>query len=264
MVQWSENILPVVTCDQSMVTKPYERVIPLQISMNIVFFGDSLTLGTVGISYIEKMQQQISNYHLINKGKNGDTVKSLHNRLQRTVTDNHYDIGFLWIGANDIIVHIGLTFPLIKMMNLQPWAKTMNDFQEIYLQLVAFLKSHVDHLFLVPPLLIGENIQNQWNKLITKQATIMKTISKQEKHLTFVDIHKELWTELQQRKTSQFLRDTTTGFLLDSFQYHTPQEIDQIARKRGLLYTFDGVHLNSYGAQRVADVFLNYLQDHLR
>ncbi|MEE8605369.1 MAG: SGNH/GDSL hydrolase family protein, partial [Candidatus Aminicenantaceae bacterium] len=84
--------------------------------MKIAFMGDSLTEGVVGASYFDILQDTLSQHELLNYGKGGDTVISLFRRLSRMGFESNMDIGFLWIGANDVFVKTRWSFPLTKRL----------------------------------------------------------------------------------------------------------------------------------------------------
>ena len=50
----------------------------------IVCLGDSLTFGNIGYSYIDFLNKQSCDKY-INKGKNGDTLIGLYNRLNKLI-----------------------------------------------------------------------------------------------------------------------------------------------------------------------------------
>lgn len=69
----------------------------------IVFFGDSLTEGRIGASYIERIQRTLGpDVRLINAGINGDTTYHLLRRLQADVVAHDPDIVVVQVGLNDM------------------------------------------------------------------------------------------------------------------------------------------------------------------
>lgn len=70
--------------------------------MKIGLIGDSLTEGRPGVSFINILKDRYPNMTLVNLGKPGESVKSLHTRLTKTKLDADYDLSFLWIGVNDV------------------------------------------------------------------------------------------------------------------------------------------------------------------
>src|SRR5690349_10506283 len=71
--------------------------------MKIIFFGDSLTEGSLGVGYVDKVAAALRGHHFINQGVNGDTSLNLYRRVQTDVIDERPDGVFIMIGANDAI-----------------------------------------------------------------------------------------------------------------------------------------------------------------
>ena len=70
--------------------------------MRIGFFGDSLTSGVPGSSYVAMLCERFPDDTLLNFGKPNDTVVSLHRRISVMQFDKPLDLAFLWIGVNDV------------------------------------------------------------------------------------------------------------------------------------------------------------------
>ena len=71
--------------------------------MRIAFFGDSLTSGIPGCSYVALLRAQFPGDVLLNYGKGNDSVVSLCRRLTRMGFDEPFDIACLWVGVNDVL-----------------------------------------------------------------------------------------------------------------------------------------------------------------
>jgi len=67
--------------------------------MRIASFGDSLTSGMPGCSYVAILREQFPDDTLLNFGKGNDTVVSLYCRISAIQVDGPLDIAFLWIGV---------------------------------------------------------------------------------------------------------------------------------------------------------------------
>jgi lysophospholipase L1-like esterase len=72
--------------------------------MKIACFGDSLTFGSVGYSYIKFMNPADT---VINKGVNGDTTVCAYNRLKNYIENPAHtdmDVYVIAIGTNDLLI----------------------------------------------------------------------------------------------------------------------------------------------------------------
>ena len=104
--------------------------------MNIIFFGDSLTEGIPGVSYYNILKEKLPQHNLGNCGKGGDTVISLLRRIKKMNISQTYDIAFLWIGTNDVLVHVSKKFPLILLPGMLRFILMMRKRQVILLKLM--------------------------------------------------------------------------------------------------------------------------------
>ena len=128
--------------------------------LKIAFFGDSLTEGNVGASFVDILRNKLPQHQLFNYGKGGDTVISLNRRLHQIHMASPLDLGFLWIGVNDVFVKTRWSLSLKKRLKGQPWAKSHGLFQDYYISLLEFLHIRIPYIITLPPLLIGEDIDN--------------------------------------------------------------------------------------------------------
>jgi len=71
--------------------------------MKVIFFGDSLTQGTFGASYVDKVAAAMRGHHFINQGVNGDTSLNLFRRVEKDVLSEKPDGVFIMIGVNDAV-----------------------------------------------------------------------------------------------------------------------------------------------------------------
>jgi len=225
--------------------------------MKIYFIGDSLTKGVIGVSYVDFLKKKLSKYELINLGKNGDTVISLYRRLRKISFDDPSDIAFIWVGTNDVLVNVSWTFPLIKMLFYQPWTSECKKFSECYSKLLDLLVIKLSKIFVVSPLFIGEDMNNNWNSKLNELSINVEELSNQYNSVEFIDLRMVFSSKLNNKKISKYIANSTILTIFDEFRYKSNMDYDELSRKRGLHYTIDGIHLNSDGAKVVSDVFLD-------
>lgn len=232
--------------------------------LKIAFIGDSLTEGVVGASYFDILQDKLSQHELLNYGKGGDTVISLFRRLHEINLKLPLDIGFLWIGVNDVFVKTNWPFPLAKRLRGQPWAKSHTQFRDYYRSLLELLQDNITHIFTLPPLLIGEDIDNAWNKELTVLSKIIHDLSVSYPNVEFVDLREHIIPQLASKNISPYVPKSVFCVILDALFAKTPEELEKKALERGLHFTMDGVHLNKAGAENVADVLLEKIHSKFR
>jgi len=93
-------LLPLLACG-----KNSSKTSNLPSSANILALGDSLTFG-FGARAAESWPMQlaqITGFHVVNAGINGDTSKGALNRLPNLLANNKYDAILIGIGGNDML-----------------------------------------------------------------------------------------------------------------------------------------------------------------
>lgn len=229
--------------------------------MKIIFFGDSLTEGTIGVSYFEFLKEKLSDYKFINYGKNGDTIVALYNRMTKLDKNETFDIAFVWIGTNDIFVNIKWHYPIMKTLSFQPWAHDQKEFIAYYKKILDMLKNRAGKIFTVSTSILGENLKNKWNEDLNKLSILIKNLSDTYENVEYIDIRSIFINKLTSRITTNYLPTSNTGVFFDYMTLKNNAEIDKKASERGLHFTIDGAHLNSHGAKIVADVFYRKLKE---
>jgi lysophospholipase L1-like esterase len=226
----------------------------------IAFFGDSLTEGFPGASYFEILKKRLPGYKLFNYGKGGDTVISLYQRIKNLKLSDPFDIAFLWVGVNDVFVNIAPSYPIIKTVNRQPWSREHEEFEHYYHLTLELLCQGANRIITVPPLFMGEDIDNRWNKEIEELSGIIEKASASYENVEHLDLRKIIFPKLNNKNVSGYLPESATRVALDLILLKQKEQIDKKSSERGLLFTLDGVHLNNRGAELVADVFLETIK----
>jgi lysophospholipase L1-like esterase len=229
--------------------------------LRIAFIGDSLTEGIVGASYFDVLRQRLPRHELINHGKGGDTVISLYRRLQRIHWGRPVDLGFLWIGVNDVFVKTSWTFSVIKRLRKQPWSKDRKEFREYYRKILELMHQKIAYVYAVPPLLIGEDDDNPWNKELGALSQIIQEVSHSFPMTEFVNLRETIISRIPKRTIGPSARKSFVRRILDAVSITTTEEMERKASERGLHLTLDGVHLNTIGAEKVAEVFIQKIED---
>lgn len=222
--------------------------------MNIVFLGDSLTQGSIGVSYVDILEKRFPQHHMINYGKNGDTVTSHYHRAKKLSFDD-VDTAFVWIGTNDVLVHVSWSYPIIKTFFLQPWTKTCGTFTACYKKILEMLVPQIKKIFVVSPVFIGEDLHNQWNAKLEELAKGIRLFATSYNAVEYVDLRTTFEKKLAQKQISPYIINGSITPIFDEIFLKNPEKIDQKSHERGLHFTLDGVHFNSTGAQVVAEEF---------
>lgn len=232
--------------------------------MKIAFLGDSITHGVHGCSYIKILEEINPKYEFTNYGKGGDTIVSLFKRVQDIDDLAEYDIVFLFVGVNDVLGRLSLFYSLIKTLQKQPCSKTVTSFESYYGKTLKYLQERTRKLVVLPPLFIGEDINNKWNKKITERVTVISSLVTSNSDVDFIDIRREFREYLQDKKISTYLPLKASEMKQDGIDIRSGKNVDLISESRKLHLTIDGVHINTLGASLIANSIQDYLNHYKR
>ncbi len=228
--------------------------------MKVAFFGDSLTEGVPGVAYFSLLQQRFPESELFNYGKGGDTVISLLKRIESITFPSKFDLAFLWIGVNDVFVKVSKMYPLLKKLRRQPWAKNHEVFTTHYKRLLNFLAAKADWLFTVPPVFIGEDLENPWNRELDVLNTVIRELSFFQENCEFIDLREIFKQKLTGQSPSPYVPRSLARFIKDTLILKTSGTLDRESLERDFQLTLDGVHLNTIGAGLTAEVFKDVIE----
>ncbi len=225
--------------------------------MKISFWGDSLTEGVPGSSYFNNLARRLPDHTFSNYGRGGDTVISLHKRIQRIEPLDPVDMAFLWIGTNDVLLGLSFSLRLIGFFRRLPTSKNIAEFKGHYQSILSILSQSARIVVTVPPILIGEDLDNRWNQELVLLAQSIEELTALQKVATYLDLRTPFIHRLSQKRPSQYLPVSALQIMRDEMKLKTNSQIDRQADERGLHTTLDGVHLNSTGADIVANEFMD-------
>jgi len=194
--------------------------------MKIIFFGDSITEGMPGESFFNIVEKQQPDHELTNQGCGGDTIITLYYRIQYFRLKESADISFVWVGVNDVWgEYLG---------NYENWDDMVAEVKEYYRKILGILCKYSKKVVSVSPLFIGEDLENEWNDKLDEITNVISDVSGEYDTCDFFNIREA------------FLETAKVHFENKS----SPEE---------LLFTIDGVHLNDFGAELVAEIFIDYI-----
>jgi|LGOV01.1.fsa_nt_gb lysophospholipase L1-like esterase len=226
--------------------------------MKVLFLGDSITEGVPGVSFITMMQDNSSSYDLVNRGVGGDTVSSLLKRVKKMNDLSSFDQIILFIGVNDVFGKLTNTYKILKTLTKQRWAKDSLVFKNQYTDLITLIIKENKNIIIVPPLLIGEDINNKWNIELQSLRNIIIDISKHN-NLEYLDVYSKFIQYLKDKHISDYLPMKITELYKDVQGLTNSVLVDQKSDTRGLHLTLDGVHINSSGATLISNTISEYI-----
>jgi len=187
-------------------------------------------------------------------------VVSLLHRLKHINIEPGLDIGFLWIGVNDVFVKASWSYPLIKRLRGQRWAKNHPEFRECFGSILELLQDKITRIFTLPPLFIGEDLDNEWNRELVTLAKIIQDLSGPCPNVEFIGWKEDLTHQPASLNILPYIPKSVFRVILDALFLRHPEELEKTAAKKGLRFTIDGVHLNNEGAEKVAEILLEKIR----
>jgi|SRR5690625_2251850 len=216
--------------------------------MKIALIGDSLTEGRPGVSFFNILKEKFPNVAFMNLGKPGETVQSLHSRLLKMKMDPDYDLAFLWIGVNDV-------YSKLLKVQAQPVVKNMNEFKEYYEKVLELVVESSKKVVTIGPAIVSENPEHESKHEIKEINRIIESITRNYENTSFTDMRSVFINHLKTIRTSDYLNLKVMRVMADVLFYKSPSQVDKVSKKRNLHLTLDGIHLNSRGAEMVAEVY---------
>lgn len=222
--------------------------------MKIVFFGDSLTHGSFGVNYVNKIAEAIPGHQFINMGVNGDTSLNLYRRVDKDVLAEKPDGVFIMVGINDAVsaAEPG-TRPYYRLAKSVPKGQlSAIAFREN--MRAIFSKCRADGLKIwiaLPPIEYRPEtvaMLRQMNDYTTEVAA--------EHGLPVLDVMAVLTPPEVPSRPPMGLAQYRINLehLLGGAQY------DAWRDEGGFTYSFDGIHLTESGAAQIAALVTPFLR----
>ena len=221
--------------------------------MKIAVLGDSITEALPGSSYVDKLIEKHPDLEFKNMGVAGDTILSLHRRIKRKKFTK-YDHLVLFIGVNDSNRHQSFKTKLANIIFRKQWSKDFETFMNRYRDLIKFLYPQCKSIIIIPPLLYGEDVNNKFNKELEEYERIINGVVRSYKEIKVLDTRSRFLDYLKDKEISEYLPIHVRDTAVDVATLHNNDEaIDKKSKSRGLHLMLDGIHINSIGANIIAD-----------
>jgi lysophospholipase L1-like esterase len=231
-------------------------------NMNILFIGDSLTKGRLGVNFLKLLRNDFSSSHLKNSGVDGDTFSNISRRLfEELHKRSDYDCVVLQGGYNDIILPYfsrkGRLFESARRHQLKKGLVPLSDassFEQQVRDTVRKLKTiYTGKIILVTLGCINEYQPFELNARRLVYNSIIRQIATEE-GIALADVGHQFDIALSTlRQKDYFLESFWNVVITDRIVSCVKAGPDFLSKQRGLNLTIDGVHLNTKGARIFAD-----------
>jgi lysophospholipase L1-like esterase len=223
--------------------------------MKIIFFGDSLTEGSYGGSYVEAIRERHPGHEIINAGVGGDTVVNLAERLDDAVIDQAPDGVFVMVGGNDAV---SWSQPRTRIYYEQAKGVpagmvTSEMFRQHYRDVLERLHLNFIQTWVgLPPAEYNPAVvetQRQYNRLAAEVARATNTPA--------LDLMPHFAPEVVPERSP-----IDIGFIQVIGQRTSSgwDDFDTAQKEGGYTYTFDGLHLTPTAAQKMATLIADFIE----
>ncbi len=221
-----------------------------------LFAGDSLTEGTHGESYVARLGGRLAPGHVLNAGRGADTLKALHDRIHEPLEQHRPDWVVLAIGLNDVwLPWLASHSPVWQMwLQLRRWrlgqqpTTDLDRFAALYRSLIEQVSRHAGARVLVcTTSCCGERLSTPPNQQLAGLNGVIKRVAA-DCQVPVADVWQAFVDELAPLGLpSAYIPGEWLFGWLDRRQLQSTAP-DVLSGRRRLHLTFDGIHLNSRGA----------------
>jgi acyl-CoA thioesterase I len=232
----------------------------------LVCFGDSLTAGTIGVSYVDLLRAQLPGVRVVNAGVDGDTTLNLLRRLDRDVVPWRPDVVVLLVGLNDLGTAYGepAIRPYYRFVKGVASAITPRRFAQLYRRLIAALRARTGaQIALCTLTTLGERPDDPTQATIDGYSTIVRALAYQEQ-LPLIDLRAAFSSAIAAAPHDGPPYHIWTPLLDRAAIRWRGQSYASLGARRGYRLLCDGAHLSAAGAALVAETMLPDVRRMLR
>ncbi len=223
--------------------------------MKILFIGDSLVKGSVGVNWVKRLAVKNPEWSVENAGVNGETLMKIKQRLDKKLDECDYDVIFFEAGINDLLIP-AMTGKLFFNRQKYLLAKRYNPlsepnaFEETFRRAISAIKKKTSATIILTTLsCINESLESSLNKKRCAYNHIIRDVAI-ETGCSLVDAGALFDGYLRRCRTKDYLLESFFNTVFyDKFQCNVLGCSDYLSKKRSLHLTIDGLHLNTRGAK---------------
>jgi lysophospholipase L1-like esterase len=226
-------------------------------AQRILFTGDSITAGELGVGYLPLLAERFPECELVNLGQGGDTVSGIRTRTLAHLRENgDYDLVVIAAGHNDIIlpeferkspIHRSIARSLARSGSVP--ASDYDSFLDTYRGFIDAIRQATG----MPIVVVTMSCVNEDPASSTGQRRHLynrgiRAVA-EEAGVTLADVGLEFDRVLREGECRDYLMENLLALRLgDRWKSRVPERADRLSESRQLRLTIDGVHLNSLGA----------------
>ncbi len=225
--------------------------------MKILFIGDSIVKGKLGVSFVDMIAKRFPLAKITNLGVNGENLNIISKRLLLQLKKvNDYDYVVFEGGGGDVFLPHFLEKG--KLFEFAHWVQTKKGmvpnttkaaFYSAYkATIVEAKKLHKGKIILLTYGCLNENLDFKLNAKLEEYNNAIRQIAEEE-NVLLADAGARMVDYLKDKpQTDHCLESFWTVTYSDPFITFFKGGASYLSKKRKLLVTIDGVHLNDRGA----------------
>lgn len=221
--------------------------------MKIVCFGDSLTQGTYGGSYVNALIRLLPDDDIVNAGRNGDTIINLQERLDEVLALAPDGV-FLMVGGNDAI-----SYSQSKVRSYYRKSKGLEEGCVSPEQFSAAYRDLLLHLQIAGVLVWVGLPPNEYNPTVVetlRQYNALAQKAAQSLGIPSLDFMAE-FTPAQLPSRPDL--DVKTIILIGARESSGWHDYEKAREEGGFSFTFDGLHMMPAAAHRMAELIAAFV-----
>jgi len=234
----------------------------------VVFMGDSITHGKIGVNYVEMIKERFlsESIEFINAGKNSELTWNLLQRVDKVIQCDP-DIVTILVGTNDANASMSekTMKSYVKRMKL-PRDPDIDWYRDSLSSLIDSLKENTSaKIALISIPTIGEDSRDAAFGRSAEYSRIVQEVSKEEE-VAYLPLHELMVERLEssQSRATYPYRKYFIGILKVIINHYLlRREWDDIASASGFSLHVDYLHLNTAGAKLVADLLTEFISSTL-
>jgi lysophospholipase L1-like esterase len=234
----------------------------------VVCLGASIVRGQVSYNFVNLLDKRMTGdgFQFINAGVPGDQAYNVSMRLD-SVIDHQPDFVIILVGTNDVTATLSPTLARISRLTRRfPQPPSARFFQHNMLRIIRTLKEKTTaRIALISLPVLGEDLESIPNQRIREYNALLKEIADGEKvsYLPVCELQEEYLRKVQQASGRPYESGGMLPIKALVRRYFLRQSFDEISRKHHFLLVTDGIHMNSRGAQFIADEIESFLRSHV-
>ncbi|MBE2183577.1 MAG: SGNH/GDSL hydrolase family protein [Anaerolineae bacterium] len=221
--------------------------------MKLICFGDSLTQGTYGGSYVDTLAHLMPEHTIINAGRNGDTIVNLLERLDGVLAQSPDGI-FLMVGGNDAISY--------AQPKVRSYYRKSKGIEEGFVSPEQFSAAYRDLLLRlqVAGVLVWVGLPpNEYNPTVVNTLRQYNTFAQESAQSLGIPVHNFMADFVPSQLPERPDLDIKTIILIGARESSGWHDYQKARAEGGYSFTFDGLHLMPEAAEQMARSLVPFL-----